>query len=280
MSYITKTNLTLNAFFGSQITQFAGLYAVSRHLGIEIKIFREYINTIWDNKCYPIQLFNAFELDHYLCSTEDVQPIDKTYNLQNTIKDDDVFKLDSNFNWDIQGYFHTYHYWHEYRNDLIKILNFKKEITELAKKNIELIKGSDQIPIISLHVRRGDYLQLSSLNLSLNYFKKSISIFSTLFEKFKIVVFSDDISWCKDNIISEHIYFSENNSNHVDMCMMTMCDHNIIANSSFSFWGAYLNQHQNKIVICPKMYIGLSDQIHQFINYNWYLKEWISLDII
>lgn len=101
-----------------------------------------------------------------------------------------------------------------------------------------------------------------------------------MFEKFKIVVFSDDISWCKDNIISEHIYFSENNSNHVDMCMMTMCDHNIIANSSFSFWGAYLNQHQNKIVICPKMYIGLSDQIHQFINYNWYLKEWISLDII
>jgi len=101
-----------------------------------------------------------------------------------------------------------------------------------------------------------------------------------LFEKFKIVVFSDDIPWCKDNIISEHIYFSENNSNHVDMCMMTMCDHNIIANSSFSFWGAYLNQHQNKIVICPKMYIGPSNQIYQFINYNWYPKEWISLDII
>lgn len=76
------------------------------------------------------------EYFRYHCENkvEDVQTIDKTYNLQNTIKDNDVFKLDSNFNWDIQGYFYTYHYWHEYRNDLIEIFNFKREITELAKK--------------------------------------------------------------------------------------------------------------------------------------------------
>jgi hypothetical protein len=117
-------------------------------------------------------------------------------------------------------------------------LNFRKEIFDIAKKNIELIKGNDQSPIVSIHVRRGDYLNENGWhhNLSIDYFKKSINIFSTLFENFKILVFSDDISWRKDNIFGDKIYYSENNSNHVDMCMMTMCNHNIIANSGFNFW--------------------------------------------
>jgi len=206
MSYITKTNLALNCLLGSQITQFGGLYAVSKKLDLEIKIFREHINTYLGGESHGIQLSEAFDLDHYLHSIVDVQPIDKIHNLQNTIIDDDVFKLDPNFNF---------------------------------------------------------------------------NIFSTLFENFKILVFSNDISWCKDNIFGDKIYYSENNSNHVDMCMMTMCDHNIIANSGFSFWGAYLNKNENKIVICPTRYVDdRAPSYYQFINYNWYPKEWISLDII
>jgi len=60
---------------------------------------------------------------------------------------------------------------------------------------------------------------------------------------------------------------------------MTLCDHNIVANSSFSWWGAYLNNSSEKIVVCPEDYIGPSDKKGQFINKNYYPKDWIALKL-
>ena len=120
-------------------------------------------------------------------------------------------------------------------------------------------------------------MQVSSLNLTLDYYNEAISIFLERYPYFKVLIFSDDIEWCKQYIVGENVFYSENNSNYVDMCMMTLCDHNIIANSTFSWWGAYLNQNTDKIVVCPQDYIGPSDQANQFMNKNYYPKEWIAL---
>ena len=273
MSYITKTNLSLGPQFGSQMGQYAGLYAVSKKLNFEIKLFEEYIHLFRE-----VKLFDAFNLDHQRCSIKDVSPIIQRYELKESIIDSDVFSIDNNSNWDIQGWFHLYHYWHEYRNDLIDIFRFKPEIFDIAIRNIENIQENESYPIVSLHVRRGDYLQVSSLNLTLDYYNEAISIFLERFPYFKVLVFSDDIEWCKQYIVGENVFYSENNSNYVDMCMMTLCDHNIIANSTFSWWGAYLNQNTEKIVVCPKNYIGLADPDAQFINNNYYPNDWISLN--
>jgi hypothetical protein len=272
MGYITKTNLSIGPQFGSQMGQYAGLYSVSKKLDLEIKFFEEYIHQF-----RGVKLFDAFELDHHRCSINNVLPIDKKFILKDITIDSDVFSLDPSVNWDIDGWFHLYHYWHEYRNDLINIFQFKPEILDIAISNIELIQDNESYPIVSLHVRRGDYLQVSSLNLTLDYYSESISIFLEKFTYFKILVFSDDIDWCKEYIVGENVFYSEHNSNYVDMCMMTLCEHNIIANSTFSWWGAYLNQNSNKIVVCPQDYIGPSDQANQFMNKNYYPKEWIAL---
>jgi hypothetical protein len=272
MSYITKTNLSIGPQFGSQMGQYAGLYAVSKKLNCEIRLFEEYIHQF-----RGVKLFDAFDLEHHVFTYDFDNTITAVYQVKDVVLDNNVFELNPQHNWDIQGWFHLYHYWHEYRNDLIDIFQFKPEILDIAIRNIENIRENESYPIVSLHVRRGDYLQVASLNLTLDYYNEAISIFLERFPYFKVLVFSDDIEWCKQYIVGENVFYSENNSNYVDMCMMTLCDHNIIANSTFSWWGAYLNQNIDKIVVCPQNYIGSSDPSNQFMNKNYYPKEWISL---
>lgn len=270
MSYITKTNLSLGPQFGSQMSQYAGLVALSKHLNSDIVFFEEYMELV-----RGVKLFEAFELKHPIKSI--IEATHSTYTLKDKVCDSDVFNLDPNTDWDIQGWFHLYHYWDKYE-DLIKdTFKFKKEILDQASKNIEQIKEGEDYPIVSIHFRRGDYLQVASLNLTLDYYNEAISIFLEKFPYFKLLVFSDDIEWCKEVLVGDNIYFSEGNSNYVDMCMMTLCDHNIIANSSFSWWGAYLNTSPDKTVVCPQDYTGPSDKESQFINKNYYPNSWIAI---
>jgi hypothetical protein len=272
MSYITKTNLSLGPQFGSQMSQYAGLLALSKHLDSDICFFQEYLKAF-----RGVKLFDAFDLP--LAVRNSSQKDYDTYVLKDVICDEQVFNVDPNKNWDIQGWFHLYHYWDKYE-DLIKdTFNFKKEILDQATKNIGQIKEGEEYPIISVHFRRGDYLQVASLNLTLDYYNEAISIFLEKFTYFKLLVFSDDIEWCKEVLEGDNVYFSEGNSNYVDMCMMTLCDHNIVANSSFSWWGAYLNTNKGRVVICPEDYIGPSDKESQFINKNYYPKDWIALKL-
>ena len=86
----------------------------------------------------------------------------------------------------------------------------------------------------------------------LNYIKQDIC------NKFNLVVFSDDIDWCKKNLshLNDNIVFVEGNKDYEDLFMMSYCDHNIISNSSFSWWSAWLNFNPHKMVIAPKNWFG------------------------
>jgi hypothetical protein len=103
----------------------------------------------------------------------------------------------------------------------------------------------------------------------------------------KFLVFSNDIEWCKKNFTKdmgfENIEFADNNANYIDLELMSKCDHNIIANSTFSWWGAYLNKNPNKIIITPKQWItqhlaNLSCEGNnaQYME-DLLLKEWIKI---
>lgn len=270
--YITKTNLSLGPQFGSQMTQYAGLYAVSKKLEAEI-VFTEQQMSLFRG----VKLFDAFNLPNKIIDGTTLKF--SNFLLNDVVVDDRVFTLDKSVNWDIGGWFHTFNCFHEYESDLKNIFTFKSEIYNEAKSKINLIKNEEPYPLISLHVRRGDYVELASLKLTLSYYEEALQLFFQLFnyEYFKLIVFSDDIAWCKENINGENVYYSENNSNYVDMCMMSLCNHNIIANSSFSWWGAYLNSSPNKVVVCPKDYVGYTDTTHQFINNNYYPETWNSM---
>lgn len=112
---------------------------------------------------------------------------------------------------------------------------------------------------VSIHVRRGDYLDDLNLGIfgdicSKEYFQKAVSKIYTIFDNPHFFVFSNDLQWCMENLkLSSVTYVSGNigPSSWKDMYLMTNCSHNIISNSTFSWWGAWLNPNPDKVVICP-----------------------------
>ena len=111
--------------------------------------------------------------------------------------------------------------------------------------------------LIGIHIRRGDYINLKHLyiNLSMEYYIYEINYILNINPNIKnIIVFSDDINWCKNNLLTkfENVIFSENMDEYFDIILMSKCKYNIIANSTFSWWGGYLNSNLDKVVISPK----------------------------
>ena len=272
MSYITKTNLSLGPQFGSQMTQYAGLYAISKHLGAEIVFLEKYMQL-----GRGVRLFDAFELPDKIISHADIEF--SSFVTNDMLFDNRVMSLDPSKNWDIGGWFHTYQYFDAHRKDLCNLFKFKEPIYNNCTQKLNYIRNDSEAPLVSVHFRRGDYLEVSSLNLSMEYYAQAINIFVDEFPDFKLLVFSDDIEWCKNNILGEYVHYTENTSMFEDMCLMSLCDHNIIANSSFSWWASYLNETQNKMVVCPQDYIGSSSPSHQFMNGNYYPSDWIALPL-
>lgn len=108
----------------------------------------------------------------------------------------------------------------------------------------------------SIHVRRGDYVKLTKefAQLGMDYYNRGIQLTNTA----KYIVFSDDIAWCKTQFIGNKFLFSEGQTPVEDLALMLACENSIIANSSFSWWGAYLNKNPSKIVVAPKSWFGVA----------------------
>ena len=129
---------------------------------------------------------------------------------------------------------------------------------------------------ISVHVRRGDYLQLSeSFGLcSLDYYEKAIAYFQEHVFNPRFLFFSDDIEWVKEHLKCDNARFVSWNTGEdswQDLYLMSQCRHHIIANSSFSWWGAWLNPSVEKIVIAPKRWFNYIP------NYDVLPEKWIKL---
>jgi hypothetical protein len=130
-------------------------------------------------------------------------------------------------------------------------------------RNLELARWLRNANAVSIHVRRGDYvdskksLQFHGL-CDISYYQRCIELIEKKIREPSFFVFSDDISWAKDNIRINHpIIFVDHNTAktaHEDLRLMTHCEHHIISNSSFSWWGAWLCQNPGKIVVAPQQW--------------------------
>jgi len=145
-------------------------------------------------------------------------------------------------------------------------LAFKKQISDK-------IGG---VPV-SIHIRRGDYMTDVKTNskhglLTLEYYRKAVGQIRSQVTNPVFYVFSDDIEWCKSNLdfISPIVFVSDPKlSSAEELLLMSTCDHNIIANSTFSWWGAWLNTNQNKTVITPANWFKTETDTKDLIPDNW-----------
>lgn len=177
----------------------------------------------------------------------------------------------------VVGYFQSENYFKNFREILLKQFTIKFALSDYANNIKKKILKSKQS--ISIHVRRGDYIKNKNKDVhgicDFKYYKNSMSYLESKLENPKYFIFSDDIKWCKNNFTSKDVTFVENNNKripHEDLYLMSLCKNNIIANSTFSWWGAWLNKNQNKIVIAPKSWlIKKSDNklSRHLIPYSW-----------
>lgn len=260
---ITNLNLGSSGRLGNQMFQYAMLLGIKHKHGFAV-ILDETINS---SSIYGhCELLTCFDLKecHFFNRRDIYTPIN--YQEERFNFDRRFFKkiVDST---NFEGYFQSEKYFEHCKDVVRSEFTFKPHIKESADKFLSSVQGKR---LVSIHVRRGDYVNQPNYHpvCSLDYYREAIKHFNN---DVKFIVFSDDISWCKENLGLDNALYSEN-STAVDLCIMSKCDDHIIANSSYSWWGAWLNLNVNKKVIAPKIWFGPYYQHHD--TKDLYCEGW------
>lgn len=208
------------------------LWQIASTIGIAIKNETDYSFPAWGYEQYFINSLPLISFREW----KDYEEVNSSYQ--------DIV-LSDKFNWNLKGYFQSWKYF-DHCKDLIR-------------KQFEFV-GTPNRGAVGVHVRRGDYVNLNHIHpvLDLKYYIQASRYFSP--DRFDLYIFSDDISWCKENFTKRNFprynfVFSDGQSDIDDFFSLCNCEHHIIANSSFSWWAAYLNEAPNKIIIAPKNYV-------------------------
>ena len=207
---------------------------------------------------------------------KNIKFVDKIIN-KKRVSEETWNRPNLNFSWDsnieFYGYFQSSKNFLGYDEHIKKIFspdeNFITKVKYLYP-NFENKKST------SIHIRRGDYLTINDIlpSVDLSYVNYCINLLDELTDVFYI--FSDDINWVKNNINTPKAVFVDQLQDYEDLWMMSLCENNVISNSTFSWWSAFLNKNENKKVLCPSMWFGPKG----FKDYNnIYVDGWIKVNV-
>jgi len=172
----------------------------------------------------------------------------------------------------LDGFFQSEKYFKKYSKEIRELFKIPEDILgEIKTKYGHLLDKR----VTSIHVRRGDYVRHPQHHpvQTLEYYQKAIELTKDKTDIY--VVFSDDIQWCKKHFNGDGVTFIENEKDYIEIYLMSLMDNNIIANSSFSWWGAWLNDNPDKIVVGPSKWFGPA---YNHFNTNDVLpEEWIKV---
>lgn len=219
--------------------------------------------------CYPLRNYRMWQFGRKLL------PKRKSIIIENIDKQFDKSVLDRNSSAYYLGYWQTEKYFFDIRETVLNAFTFPSIDVDTA--NFNLIGYIRDKVTVSVHVRRGDYLKINNAQgiCTIDYYQKAITKIKKSVNPDIFLIFSDDIDWCQQNLgdlfnPTETIYvdWNKGENSYRDMQIMSLCKHNVIANSSFSWWGAWLNRNPSKIVVSPSVWMN-GGGLHDIIPENW-----------
>lgn len=178
----------------------------------------------------------------------------------------------------LEGFWQSEEYFKDIRRILLKDFTLKKETQNFLKFKRLVAKTNS----VSIHFRRGDYVKRTVTKkyhgtLNLDYYCKAVELIRKKIKTPLFFVFSDDSLWAKNNFrIKQPITFISGSyklTNPEELILMSLCKHNIIANSSFSWWGAWLNRNRHKIVLAPKRWFRKKRAESEIVPQAWIKVE-------
>lgn len=287
---------------GNQLFQ----YAMGRNLAL-LKKTELKLDKSWLEKTFKVGTFRDYRLHNFniqenFASASEIEKVknqqggilsrmlakisgnEKSYIKQSVLNEQKDFVYDPNIfetgkDVYVQGYWNN----EKYFKDIKDIINEEFEVK--IPPSIDNIKILDEIKncnSVSIHVRRGDYVKDKKINkhhgtCSLDYYAKAMKIVGSKISNPIFFAFSDDMSWVKKNLKTKYpvhyVDINDDEHSYEDLRLMSACKHNIIANSSFSWWGAWLNQNPDKIIIAPNKWVNNAN----FDTSDITPKGWIKL---
>ena len=274
---------------GNQMFQYAAARALANRLNMQLRLdLREF-------KKYKLHKYglDSYLLDSKIATEEDLKEFPHwQLSLSKALKNIGInkkFYVEPSFHyseaWEklngetyMYGYFQSEKYFNMSEGDIRKEFVLREEI---ADKNIRIINQCENSESVSVHVRRGDYITNQKVLekhgiCSLDYYKNAISLIRDKFQMPKFFVFSNDIKWAKENLnFGEDAVFVMGNENvpALDLHIMARCRHHIIANSSFSWWGAWLGDYSKKYVIAPTPWFD-----SKIVEKDLVPSSWVKID--
>jgi hypothetical protein len=267
---LIKKEIKLQGGLGNQLFQ----YAYGRSLELSGK------KIILDNSFYngsksKTDTARDFKLNNFSIETK-AKFLNRKYFTLELFK-----KILAKLNLAKDGFYQSEKYFKNIESNIRKEFTLKNPLSQESKIWQEKINNTNNS--ISLHIRRGDYVEDKKTNAfhgscDLEYYKKGLGEIKKLIknENIEIFIFSDDPNWAKENLNFTYPTFfvsDEQIPDYEEMYLMSLCKNNIIANSTFSWWGAWLNRNPNRIVVGPKQWFTnkTSDELEILP------KEWVQI---
>lgn len=256
--------------------------SLSTHNGYELKraFGIEYTESISDRLLFYI--FRFLLIERIQIVSRPLKYILKTFGIV-VINERPNYDFDAEIIKPARGIRFFYGGWHSEKNfnDVknLVISTFKFCKTKQNEIEVNLLEEIRNTNSVSIHVRRGDFL--TGINKELygsictpEYFKEAIKKILSLVENPHFYVFSNDVDWVKTNLNYENLTvvdFNHGQNSWIDMYLMSKCKHNINSNSTFSWWGAWLNSNPGKIIVVPQYFLN------NVVTKDFYPEKWLKI---